>query len=171
MIRAIAVRQEAEQKRREEHGRNDRLRANQVDMSRAGQQALGGAAGGIQAGPVMLGLLGICLLGGGADRICAAPQKPDFGVFTLCGSLVMLLELMQLEGKKGADLGRIMELAEKLKQATIWDGVLSGQVWRLVTPIFMHFSIMHLVFNGWAFLDFGGQIERQKGGCFCCCSC
>jgi GlpG protein len=158
--------QEAEQKRREEHGRNDRLRANQVDMSRRwGKGAPGGAAGGIQAGPVMLGLLGICLLVAvltefGADR------KSPILAFLHFADRSALLELMQLEGKKGADLGRIMELAEKLKQATIWDGVLSGQVWRLVTPIFMHFSIMHLVFNGWAFLDFGGQIERQKGGLF-----
>jgi GlpG protein len=43
------------------------------------------------------------------------------------------------------------------------DGLLSGQLWRLVTPSLLHFSLPHLGFNLAVVLGFGMRIERAAG--------
>lgn len=41
--------------------------------------------------------------------------------------------------------------------------VREGQVWRLLTPIFMHGSILHIAFNMFWLYDLGSMIERRLG--------
>jgi membrane associated rhomboid family serine protease len=41
--------------------------------------------------------------------------------------------------------------------------VKKGQVWRLFTPIFLHFGIIHLLFNMMWLWTFGGMLERRFG--------
>ncbi|MBT3666226.1 MAG: rhomboid family intramembrane serine protease [Opitutae bacterium] len=44
--------------------------------------------------------------------------------------------------------------------------VLNGEIWRIITPIFLHFSFFHILFNMFWVHDLGGQIEKRKGSRF-----
>ena len=41
--------------------------------------------------------------------------------------------------------------------------VRQGEIWRLVTPIFLHFNVLHLLFNMMMLREFGSFIERRFG--------
>jgi GlpG protein len=44
--------------------------------------------------------------------------------------------------------------------------ILSGQFWRLFTPIFVHYDPMHILFNMYWLHSLGSQIEKLKGSKF-----
>lgn len=53
-----------------------------------------------------------------------------------------------------------------------WSGGLPeirhGQIWRLITPIFIHGGVLHIVFNMLWLKDLGSELERRLGSLYFC---
>ncbi|HPH94512.1 MAG TPA: rhomboid family intramembrane serine protease [Anaerolineaceae bacterium] len=41
--------------------------------------------------------------------------------------------------------------------------ILQGEIWRFITPVFLHGSLMHIAFNMYALMQFGPDLERAFG--------
>ena len=52
-------------------------------------------------------------------------------------------------------------LFESLAQVNL--AVAAGEWWRIITPVLLHASVMHILFNMWALWVLGPQIERGVG--------
>jgi GlpG protein len=44
--------------------------------------------------------------------------------------------------------------------------ILQGQVWRLITPVFLHFGFLHIIFNLLWLRDLGKVLENKNGSVF-----
>src|SRR5262245_19799385 len=51
-------------------------------------------------------------------------------------------------------------------QIDVWASIRRGEVWRLVTPILIHYGLMHIVFNVFALYSFGSVVEERRGSRF-----
>lgn len=52
---------------------------------------------------------------------------------------------------------------QAIKKVPMFEKIKQGQIWRLVTPIFMHRDFLHILFNmAWLFL-FGNQLDLKVG--------
>jgi rhomboid protease GluP len=78
--------------------------------------------------------------------------------FSKNGSLGMSGGLSGLLNFGGIDGGVLQRLGASLP----WP-VDSVQPWRLVTAVFLHASILHILFNMWVLMDIGPQIEELYG--------
>jgi len=76
--------------------------------------------------------------------------------------LVSLLISMRATGSFGLLGGISGQVLYRLgaRQAI---AVLSGQLWRLVVPIFLHGGLLHIAMNTWVLMDLGPQVEEVYG--------
>src|SRR5205814_225667 len=69
----------------------------------------------------------------------------------------------ELQQGRRPDANTIRDLRRLREEARQLSSVRHGQLWRLITPIFLHFSILHLIFNLFWLRDLGAMIETRRG--------
>jgi GlpG protein len=141
---AEALQRDAEAKRRQAQG-------NVVEM-RGRWGTPGGMPGMSRRSPLVLALIGLSALAAFmtyADTFSDHPNPNGYGeiyrLLTFVDPLVM-----------STPDGRLDE----------WASVRQGEVWRLVTPIFVHYGWPHIVFNMMVVYSFGASIEDRRGSLF-----
>jgi GlpG protein len=91
--------------------------------------------------PLTLSLIAACLLVAIPTRV----GRQDGGVL----NHLFITKMLLINGKHDVD-------------ATLPE-IRRGEVWRLITPIFIHFKELHLLFNLWCLFNLGGVIEIRRG--------
>ena len=97
-----------------------------------------------------------------------------YTILTICCvmfglSLIITTRLQGFSAPRGGALGALMSLGGISSEVTLRLGAsLPGpyelaQPWRLVTAIFLHGSILHILFNMWVLMDIGPMVEELYG--------
>lgn len=74
-----------------------------------------------------------------------------------------LVKTPNWNGVAGMFVARDWTLVEKLPEGTLFEKIRQGEYWRLITPVFLHGGLLHILFNmAWLFM-LGRQIEERIG--------
>src|SRR6058998_410260 len=84
-------------------------------------------------------------------------RRPHFTYIFLAANIVIFL-LMSLAGGTTNE-ATLMAFGVKSNAE-----INQGEIWRLITPIFIHIALLHLFFNSYALWIVGPQVEKLYGG-------
>ncbi|MEL6109130.1 MAG: rhomboid family intramembrane serine protease [Planctomycetota bacterium] len=147
------VKEDAEKIRKEklaEERRKQKLR--KTVRHRSAPSPLAGLPVRQQSIPVVKTVLIISIILGVVTLLERGSQSPPTGQFSL---REMAMDNLSFANR--------MELFETDNP---WVSIQKGQIWRLITPVFLHGSPMHLAFNMLAMWVLGSAIERLQGSGF-----
>jgi rhomboid protease GluP len=87
----------------------------------------------------------------------AMPNVKPYAVYIILG-VTIFVYLLQLAGQYLLKTDVVALLG--VKDDTL---IRAGELWRLVTPVFLHASILHIAFNMYALFIFGRGLEARYG--------
>src|SRR4029079_3029765 len=58
---------------------------------------------------------------------------------------------------------RVTAGGELRAHVDMWASIRRGEIWRLITPIFIHYGLMHIAFNAIMLFSFGSMVEDRRG--------
>jgi rhomboid protease GluP len=87
----------------------------------------------------------------------AMPNVKPYATYTIL-AVTTFIYLLQLAGQYLLNADVVTMLG--IKDNTL---IRSGELWRLITPVFLHASILHIAFNMYALFIFGRGIEARYG--------
>ncbi len=92
-----------------------------------------------------------------------APEAAGFGAVTVF--LVVASALVSIYSNMGDPQTITIRnlMVEPDMRGPFLASVRAGEVWRLVTPMFIHFGVLHLLFNMSGVWRFAKQVEHQQG--------
>jgi len=96
---------------------------------------------------------------------CGAPRRPPLtlGIIAIAATVTFCSDF----GDTASSLAQDLSICTYVKAGKVVTPslaeVVHGQVWRLVTPIFIHLNGMHLLFNMWMLFDLGQILESRRG--------
>ncbi len=89
-------------------------------------------------------------------RVQLPDQKPLVTIILLVLTIIIYASQLLSDQLLGYDLPAVLGLKSN-------ELILSGQYWRLFTPMFLHGSVLHLGFNMYALYILGSRMERFFG--------
>lgn len=92
------------------------------------------------------------------------PKFGGYGVGVVSYALIFICVLVFVQTKLGTDEQAVQPflIADRHLNTTLQETVMN-QPWRLFTPIFLHFGIVHIVFNMMWLFQLGCMIEGRRG--------
>lgn len=88
--------------------------------------------------------------------------------FTVTTALILLSISLALISNLGSSTSTLALFFIVSPDSTGLQNILNGELWRLITPIFIHFGFIHLLFNMMWLWDLGTLIEKKSGHLFIC---
>jgi len=99
------------------------------------------------------------------DRDRVWPTRNAGGIVTLLLFVLCLLTayVTHLGGNEKTVAFFLMSKVRAMGPFLDLPEIKQGEYWRLITPIFLHFGWLHIIFNMMGMLDLGTVVERQMG--------